>query len=271
MIIMGIGSLIFASPQLFLGSYKPGGRGGGYQNELCDDARSYELSCFDSDIVAYLLFVCGKALMGFGAAPLYTVAQAYLDEIVHPRYISLHMGIYHSVGILGPVLGYGLGGSLLSVYVDPWEDTTLSPSDPSWVGAWWVSFALVGVLSIVGAVPFLMFPRYLPDSYAIWKERSKEMAKVYGDAPNARRRRRRGEGVINIEVLKDFGLQMKRLILNPSFIFCSLALGGLYLISSGVVVFGPQFLENEFYQSPTTAGLLAGAVGVTTASMGLYT
>ena len=262
MIVLGIGSLTFASPQFFLGSYRPsGGSSSHYQYELCQDTRHYETDCLESDRIAYGLFVLGKVLMGLGAAPLYTVAQAYLDEIVHPKYISIYMGTYHAMGVLGPVLGYGLGSSLLSVYVDPWTSTSLTPSDPSWVGAWWISFVLLGALSIIAAVPFLMYPRYLSDSYSIWKERVKEMAKVYKEDPDLFTQRRS----INAHILKDFYVQMKRLFLNTSFIFCSLALGGLYLISSGIVVFGPQFLESEFYQSPTAAGLIAGAIGVTTA------
>lgn len=264
MIFLGIGSLTFASPQLFLGAYSPSGGSSSsqYQNELCQDVRHYEISCLESDRIAYGLFVFGNVLLGLGAAPLYTVAQAYLDEIVHPKYISLYMGTYHAMGIFGPVLGYGLGSSLLSVYVDPWRETSLKPSDPSWVGAWWISFLLLGLLSILASVPFLMYPRYLSDSYSIWEERVKEMAKTYKEDPDRLSQKKS----INVHMLKDFYVQIKRLFLNPSFMFCSFGFGGLYLVSSGIVLFGPQFLESEFYQSPTAAGLIAGAIGVTTAS-----
>ena len=114
-----------------------------------------------------------------GAAPLFTIGTAYLDEIVHPKYVSVHLGVFYMIVVVGPALGYGLGGAFLSVYVDPTEDTLLEPSDPGWVGAWWLCFVFSGVVSILISVPFFFFPRRLPNSEAIKKARVQEMARSY--------------------------------------------------------------------------------------------
>ena len=257
MIIMAIGTILFSSPQFLLGPYQAGSSNR-YLYETCLDKRNFTSDCASSDDLALTIFILGKFLMGIGAGPLYTVAQAYLDEIVFPKYITLHMGIYHTMGILGPAFGYGLGSGVLSIFVDPWVHTSLDTSDPAWVGAWWMSFLLVGILSLLAAVPFLMFPRYLSDSYLVRRERIKEMAKTYSDKYVS-------EDETFIVKLKMFPIHLKRLLLNPSFIFVSLALGGMYLLTSGLVAFGPQYLETQFQMTATTAGLVAGAIGITTA------
>ena len=42
------------------------------------------------------------------------------------------------------------------------SDSTLKPTDPRWIGAWWMGFLLVGALAIVSSLPMLFFPRRLP-------------------------------------------------------------------------------------------------------------
>jgi organic anion transporter 4A len=262
MIILSIGSFIFASPQFLLGQYVPGGDSSHhYSIEMCNDNRNFTSTCSSSDFLAFSLLIVGKFLIGIGSAPLYTVGQAYLDEIVFPKYISLHMGMYHAMGVFGPVVGYGLGSLCLLVYVDPWVSTTLVTTSPAWVGAWWIPFLLMGLMSIVTSVPFLMFPRYLPDSYLVRKERIKEMAKTYSSLNN--------EEESLLVMIKMFPLQLKRVVLNFSFIFISLSTGGLFILTSGLVSFAPQFLEIQFYLTDTTAGLVAGGVGIIAAIGGV--
>jgi organic anion transporter 4A len=117
----------------------------------------------------------------------------------------------------------------------------------------------MGLMSIVTSVPFLMFPRYLPDSYLVRKERIKEMAKTYSSLNN--------EEESLLVMIKMFPLQLKRVVLNFSFIFISLSTGGLFILTSGLVSFAPQFLEIQFYLTDTTAGLVAGGVGIIAASL----
>lgn len=253
---MGIGALVFASPQFFLGRYDVGSSSGNVLFETCLDQRNFTSDCSPSNYAAFVLFISGKFLIAIGAAPLFTVGQAYLDEIVHPRYISIHLGVYYTMNVFGPVFGYVLGSSFLSVYVDPWVDTTLKTTDPAWVGAWWIPFVVCGLLSLIVSVPFLMFPRYLPDSYLIRQERIKEMAKTYSN-------RYVNEDLKSM--VRMLPIHLKRLLLNPSFLFVSFGLAGMFILASGMVAFAPQYIEYQFHLTATVAGLLSGGVGVTTA------
>ena len=143
LIVMGVGSFVFALPEFLFGSYTVGMRGSA-RLEACMDMANFSPECSPSNNIAYALFILGNILIGIGAAPLFTVGTSFIDDIVHPKWVPVHIGVFYAVSIVGPAMGYGLGGAFLLVYVDPWHETDLKPSDPGWVGAWWLSFVFVG-------------------------------------------------------------------------------------------------------------------------------
>ncbi len=49
----------------------------------------------------------------------------------------------YSMGALGPAVGFLLGGTFLTLWVDPGSTPEgLTDSDQNWVGAWWIGFLL---------------------------------------------------------------------------------------------------------------------------------
>lgn len=204
--------------------------------------------------MALLFFFVGNILVGVGAAPLFTIGTAYLDDIVHPKYVTIHLGLMYASAVVGPAIGYGLGGVFLSIYVDPLIPTTLNISDPGWVGAWWICFIFTGILSWILAVPFLMFPRYLPDTHHVKAERLKEMAQKYDGKDSL-------EGVDFAVKVKTFPRHLKQVILTPSWIFITIAICFSTLIVSGVTSFAPKYLESQFSIPASQASLIAGAIG----------
>ena len=253
LIFLGIGSLIFASPQFLFGRYKTEGESN-IELEVCRDSRNGTDECSLSNDLAYSVYVLGNVLVGIGAAPLYTVGMAYIDELVYPKFVPIHFGVFQMVSVLGPAFGYGVGSAFLSVYVDPWEETNLTPSDPSWVGAWWVPFILIGLFSFFLAIPFLMYPKWLSDSYLVRKERAKEMAVIYSN-------KFAGEDSLTI-VVKMFPIHIKRLLKNLPFVFHTISLSFLFILVAGFVSFAPKFFQNQFQLTATLGGLLSGGVGI---------
>lgn len=63
----------------------------------------------------------------------------------------------------GPLVGYLAGAGFLQVYVDSFrqhiKDFNITPSDPNWIGAWYVGFILFGILIFITAFMFFMFPK----------------------------------------------------------------------------------------------------------------
>lgn len=66
------------------------------------------------------------------------------------------------------------------------ESTDLTPSDSSWIGAWWLGLFVVGILLVIASVPMMIFPRKLPpikskfsqESYSYYKEQQPQLSLV---------------------------------------------------------------------------------------------
>ena len=247
-----IGALVFALPQFLFGSYEVGSQSQ-EQLESCDAEVDFSSDCTSSNKFALVFFFIGNILIGIGAAPLFTVGISYLDDIVRPKYVSIHIGVFFTLSIIGPALGFGLGGGFLSIYVDPWRNTNLDPSDPGWVGAWWLCFLLSAVLSWLLAIPFFMFPRTLPDSQLVKQEREKEMAQKYQD---------RGVDETDfVGSVKSFPFHLKQVVCTPSWVFITIAISMSLFVVSGITAFAPKYLESQFGLTASTASVIAGAVG----------
>ena len=256
-LLMSIGALLFASPQFLFDSYKHSSNTQ-LQLEQCLDARNYTSDCSTGQIGAYSIFIVSNIVMGVGATPLYTLGICYLDEIIYPKYVSLHMGVNNAMIVIGLLTGFGVGSAFLSVYVDPWKDTSLTQLNPSWVGAWWIGFVLFAFLLFLLSIIFFMFPRYLSDSYLVQQERAKEMAKIYPS-------KYANEDKLTVMV-KMFPIHIKRLLLNPSFIFMCLGSSISVILVQGIISFAPKYYEVQFRFTASTAGLVTGGIGIPGAS-----
>ena len=122
-VVMGIGCLIFATPQFLFNNYKPAeNETEALSYELCSDVDSNSSDSSSFHGWAYSFFFVGQLVIGVGTTPLYTVGISYLDELVLPKYLSIHLSVVYMVSTFGPALGFGLGGAFLSIYIDPWKD-----------------------------------------------------------------------------------------------------------------------------------------------------
>ncbi len=249
-ILLGIASFMFALPQFLFGRYESGSSS--LSDEICSDNRTFTADCSSGNNLALAIFIISSILLSFPATVLYTLTTAYMDEIVYPRFVSLHLGVFNIFLILGPAAGFLLGSACLSVYVDPWSETTLTESDPAWVGAWWIPFIFVGISSFMLSIPYLMYPKWLSDHHLVRKERMKLITKVYED--------KYIDGNKVTVAAKMFPVQIKRLLLNPSLVFAAFGLAVAYIFSQGVISFTPKYLENEFYLTSSTAGLVSGLI-----------
>jgi len=253
LIVQGIGALIFALPQLLFGAYTAGSDAK-LRLESCHfDGSFTSITCNPANYAAYAFFVIGDFVLGVGAAPLFTIGTSFIDDIVHPKHVSIHLGIFYAMAIVGPAIGYGLGGAFLSIYVDPLETTTLKQTDPGFVGAWWLCFIFGGTVSILFSVPFLMYPRQLPDSHLVMKARRAEMARKYSS--------KFGEERKLLEQIKSFPTHLQKLFRSASWVFITIAASVLFFSLDGMVSFGPKYVESEFGLTASQASLTVGALG----------
>lgn len=67
----------------------------------------------------------------------------------------------------GVLLGNAMNNFGLRMYINPWLTPTLDYTDPRWIGAWWFTPAVLGLLFIIPAVLISRFPSRLPTNKTI--------------------------------------------------------------------------------------------------------
>ncbi|NXB21749.1 SO4C1 protein, partial [Rhagologus leucostigma] len=181
--MLGLGSLVFSLPHFSSGKYQYGVK----LEDTCQTAETTfaNATCSastNSSLHKYLyVFILGQLLLGVGGTPLYTLGTAFIDDSVPKHKSSLYIGIGYAMSLLGPAVGYVLGGQLLKVYIDiqipKRQDTTytkVDQDDPRWLGAWWIGFLLCFFAIWLLIIPFSCFPRHLPGTAKIQAEKISE-------------------------------------------------------------------------------------------------
>ena len=258
--IQGIGALLFALPQFITGDYDVG-KNANLTLEECRDENDFSPECGESDNI-YFLFILSIIVIALGSAPLFTIGVSYIDDIVHPKRAPIWLGIFYTCAVIGPTLGFVIGGSFLSAYVDPWRETTLEESDPGWVGAWWIGFIIFGIISLLISIPFFMFPEKYPDTDFIQEERIKQMSIKY--------KREISKEDLNIKFhLKELPRQLVGLLVNVPFMCVSISYALETLVAAGISSFIPKYFETQFGLTASTSGLITGAIGIPSAIVGI--
>ncbi|KAF4518204.1 hypothetical protein B566_EDAN005929 [Ephemera danica] len=276
-LLMGLGSLVFAVPHFVAGPLRDAQRD---HLAMCTHSANFSSSheeemCGTRTVTqplqgrAVWFFLAAQLLHGAGAAPLFTLGVTYIDENVSKKMSSVYLGVYYTMAILGPAVGFVMGGQLLRLYtdvllVDP-AQLGLTPESNVWVGAWWIGFLISAVLCVLVAVPLLAFPASLPGASELQAQRVSEAHHVA----------RKDEGGTleqdsAASKLRELPRALRRLLANPTFFFLNLAGATEGLLIAGFAAFLPKLIESQFAVNATLAALLMGAVTVPAGGGGTF-
>ncbi|KAM6109629.1 LOW QUALITY PROTEIN: solute carrier organic anion transporter family member 4C1-like [Phoenicopterus ruber ruber] len=261
--MLGLGSLIFSLPHFSSGKYHYGAK----LEDTCQisGTSSANFTCSastKSSLPNYLyVFILGQLLLGIGGTPLYTLGTAFIDDSVPKHKSSLYIGIGYGMSLLGPAIGYVLGGQLLNIYIDiqiP-ESTKLDQDDPRWLGAWWIAFLACFFAIWLLIIPFSCFPKRLPNS----KIQAEKISETHND----------GSEVLvdtkNIgKTFKDFPMALLILLKNPVLMSLIIASSSEALVATGFATFLPKFIENQFGKTSSFSATLGGLVLIPAAALG---
>ncbi|XP_024052380.1 solute carrier organic anion transporter family member 4C1-like [Terrapene carolina triunguis] len=262
--MIGLGSLVFALPHFAGGIYQYGSKledtcqisGTSNANFTCNTSKESSLSNY------LYVFILAQLLLGVGGTPLYTLGTAFIDDSVPKHRSSLYIGIGYAMSLLGPALGYVLGGQMLNIYIDvPLQTSTeIDPDDPRWLGAWWIAFLLCCFGTWLLIVPFSCFPKHLPGTA---KVQSEKISETHDDGSEAFVEDR------NIgKNFKDFPVALLILLKNPVLMCLIVAASTEALVATGFATFLPKFIENQFGQSSSYSATLGGIVLIPGAALG---
>uniref|UniRef100_A0A1E1X5A7 Solute carrier organic anion transporter family member n=1 Tax=Amblyomma aureolatum TaxID=187763 RepID=A0A1E1X5A7_9ACAR len=267
-LVLGLGAFVFSLPHFLAGSYAFSTEDD--RESLCRLATNATQGFCGRREVGSLnqykyMFLAGQMLHGAGSTPFFTLGCTYLDEIVSTKMSSVYIGIFYTMAIIGPALGYILGGQFLKIYTDLSVDASalgLTPSSGVWVGAWWIGFVVSSVTAIVAAIPISAFPKVLPGSLKLQAQKKSEMHQKLQKSEAVQS----GFGAR----AKDLPASFKILITNPTFVFLSLAGATEGMLVSGLATFLPKVIEFQFSIAASLAALIMGAVTVPGAGGGTF-
>ncbi|CAO4384955.1 unnamed protein product [Caenorhabditis nigoni] len=318
---MALGSLIFSTPHIMSDSYSASQSNMSYgtcsiDNVLHNDVTSPEAlaqtACqsenqaqHSSSNFYFYLFCLAHFLHGVGATPLFTIGVSYIDENVGTAKSSLFVGIFYSFAVFGPAIGF-LGASVsLQYHTDFWHlppeqilKVSSGETDPTWVGAWWLSFIVASFVGFVAVLPLASLPKVLPESLKFHRTRlhdaavqnrrrtpeccgmpgSNKTAALNSDAPLPEQASllyssipSRGSGPFWYKIWLDvrhIPIAIYRILTNWLFMIITLAMAIDSLVVTGASSFMSKYLERQFSVRPSKANLLIGCVMVPMAGMG---
>ncbi|XP_063101593.1 solute carrier organic anion transporter family member 4C1 isoform X1 [Cavia porcellus] len=258
--MIGLGALVFSLPQFFSGQYQLGSIFEG----TCLARNSTSCAPSRSLLSNYLyVFILGQLLLGVGGTPLYTLGTAFIDESVPTHKASLYIGIGYSMSLLGPAIGYVLGGQLLNIYIDfaIGQSIDVTKDDPRWLGAWWIGFLVSWLFAWSLIIPFSCFPKHLPGTAKVQAEKTSQTHQCKRSSLS-RVDQNFGQNI------KDFPVALKNLMRNTVFICLILSTSSEALITTGFATFLPKFIENQFGLTSSFAATIGGAVLIPGAALG---
>ncbi|XP_060078688.1 solute carrier organic anion transporter family member 4A1-like [Ylistrum balloti] len=268
MLTIGIGTILFCLPHFTTDNYKMGTDD---SSMLCTTSGGTLVECGTSGSLSYYkyMFYVSMFIMGAGGSPLFTLGPTFLDDSVPVKSSSTYLGIYHAMNIVGPGVGFLVGGAFLKVYVDfdkiDTSEVNANPNSSQYVGAWWIGYLIGGVLAIIVSIPLAGFPKSLPDSAKFKHEKDKE---VYANGETEENTESSTKG--KKMDLRNLRQSLKILFLNPMYVcmlFVTITSGFLL---AGFATFLPKFFEIQFGLSSSAAALYVGASAICAGAGGTF-
>ncbi|XP_065357343.1 solute carrier organic anion transporter family member 4A1 [Calliphora vicina] len=279
-ILLGLGSLTFALPHFLVGPYRATMSTTNTCSALSSNNNTIK-SCVLNGLTTadgvgdevdntenltwtMWIFFAAQLLHGAGASPLFTLGVTYIDENVSKKMSSVYLGTYYTMTMIGPAMGYVLGGQLLLIYTDFLQvdvtELSLTSASKVWIGAWWIGFVVAAFVCFFLSIPIFAYPRSLPGSEKLQQEKVSE----------AYNSNKKAEQTSNFTKLRELPMALLSLLKNPTFVFLNLAGASEGMIIAGFAAFLPKQIENQFSISPVWSALLMGLITVPAGGGGTF-
>ncbi|KAJ8322349.1 hypothetical protein KUTeg_000820 [Tegillarca granosa] len=231
------------------------------KNVLCDQHSQAQTNCTSISAsgskeagfkwVVIYLGLC-MALQGVGKSPRSSLGTLYVDRNVDKTKTGLYLGIIQTMGLFGPFFALFLGGMFGKIPVDL-QETDMSPSDPRWIGAWWIGFLVFGVLALLLAFPVACFPRHLGNQNA---EKPTEIDEDSNETITSQ--------------TKDLPKALMRIFTNRVYVLHLIGVMCTMLSIISLTSFGPKYIENQFNLPTWKANIILGLEKLITSSIGTF-
>lgn len=115
-----------------------------------------------------LIFIfLSQFALGIGNTLYYSLGLSYIDNNTKQHNSPMLISNANAVRLFGPILGYCFAYVILRVYIDPTLTPFISKDDTRWMGAWWLGWPILGLLTFVFASLIGLFPKSLKKKQSI--------------------------------------------------------------------------------------------------------
>ena len=249
-LVAAIGCFIMALPH-FTSTYQ--GKHSGLINDQGCQERSIACNVNDDesssakDILSLIVIFIGIFLFGISISFYFSFGIPYADDNTNRTNSPFMLSIIMSSRLVGPTLGYLLGAACLSAYQRPGQTPEgLDEDHPGWIGAWWLGFVVVGVLSLIVGPFFTLFPRRL------------NVKNTDAEIIEQKMKEEKEEKITFKIFFTDLYLVAKRLITNKVWLLNILS-GVFFLFGFlGIATFFPKYFEYQFRRRASSASGISG-------------
>uniref|UniRef100_T1KRH4 Solute carrier organic anion transporter family member n=1 Tax=Tetranychus urticae TaxID=32264 RepID=T1KRH4_TETUR len=213
------------------------------------------------------IFFISLLFIGIGSTTTNTLGIPYIDDNVAPKDSPLYFGITIGVKIFGPVIGFLLGSVCTNIHIDfPFGESSIeNPSDPQWIGAWWLGMIFVFLTLSFASIFMMAFPKKLSkvnDYNDKRKDTSDEDQQMVATSTTDAESHRAN--------LKDFPSTLRRLLKNDVLLL-RIASSVLHLLPiAGIYTFLPKYLESQFQLTASQASAVTGIAGILVMGFGIF-
>ncbi|KJH41960.1 sodium-independent organic anion transporter [Dictyocaulus viviparus] len=132
-----------------------------YCSKLVNELRKImgNMRCLEQADNKGLFFILLPALLllGIGRTMPWSLGIPLVDDNVKKKNLPTYFAGMSFIRVLGPITGFLIGSFCNKLYYTLHPPVGLTPSDPTWIGAWWIGFICIGVLTLFPSVSLFLF------------------------------------------------------------------------------------------------------------------
>ncbi|XP_034102050.1 solute carrier organic anion transporter family member 74D-like [Drosophila albomicans] len=224
-------------------------------SQLCTSEKTNCHMDIESWSPIIILFVA-QLILGIGAGMVIIVGVAYMDDNTAKSKAPAMLTLSTFLRMMGPSAGYLLSSQCLKLYIDPRLRPLIKNTDPRWMGAWWLGYILLAVITLLSAFVIALFPRELPSA----KARRLKQAKTDEPDPNDKHK---------AHSVSDMWKSVKGLAANKVYVY-NMAASIVYFFGYNVYwTFSQKYIEMQYRQSASVASMASGPVPLSFSAVGV--